>query len=164
MEGRLTRAEGLGIRAALATLAASALISSTQLRATSYAPPIAFFEWNSVSLTPEATAQLIREVEWWIAEYRSYGSEIGWVCINGYADRSGPTAHNEVIAHRRAERVRDILSARRLLPRDITIRSFGEARNLRETEDGVRERLNRRVEVNLMRADASQANPRLGCR
>ena len=67
--------------------------------------------------------------------------------IAGHGDSSGPAERNMALANRRAEAVRDYLVSRGLPASAMQAVSYGETRPAVATADGVREALNRRVEI-----------------
>jgi outer membrane protein OmpA-like peptidoglycan-associated protein len=114
-----------------------------------------FFAWNSEALAPEQREKLVRETAVEIKERRSRGLTIHGIVISGYADRSATVQRSMELSFRRAEAVRRELEKHGLLVAPTHIEAFGELRPLRETADGQREPLNRRVEVSL-KASASK--------
>jgi len=74
------------------------------------------------------------------------------IVVSGHADRAGPEPYNERLSRQRAESVRKKLIEAGVPVQLITATSHGERRPLVETENGVREPLNRRVEITLGRA------------
>ncbi len=71
------------------------------------------------------------------------------VSIGGHADRAGTHEDNERMSRRRAEAVRDQIIAAGVPSESIEMQWFGEDRPAVETEDGVREEKNRRVEIRI---------------
>lgn len=71
------------------------------------------------------------------------------ITIGGHSDRSGSSSANRHSSLRRAEAVRDYLTARGVPSRAIAVRAFGEDQPLVATADGVREPQNRRVDIHL---------------
>ena len=67
--------------------------------------------------------------------------------ITGHADRAGSDAYNWDISLDRADAVRGVLEAMGVPAALIAVRAAGETEPLAPTEDGVRERKNRRVEI-----------------
>jgi outer membrane protein OmpA-like peptidoglycan-associated protein len=104
-------------------------------------PIVFYFEWN-VAQPPadaagvaQATAQQMQAC--------------GWRTLNvaGYADTSGTTEYNQRLSEARARAVADLLNTAGAPAQAITVQAFGETRPAVQTPDGVREPLNRRVEV-----------------
>ncbi|MHA1151829.1 MAG: OmpA family protein [Alphaproteobacteria bacterium] len=69
------------------------------------------------------------------------------LAVTGHADRAGPEAYNMDLSLRRASAVLDALAARGASPAAISLAGRGEAEPLAPTADGVREPVNRRVEI-----------------
>jgi OOP family OmpA-OmpF porin len=69
------------------------------------------------------------------------------LAVTGHADRAGPEAYNMGLSLRRAGVVLDALAARGANPAAISLAGRGEAEPLARTADGVREPVNRRVEI-----------------
>ncbi len=67
--------------------------------------------------------------------------------VGGHADRAGPEPYNMALSHRRAEAIERALVAHGLDRRSMTVVAYGEKRPRVATPDGVREPLNRRVEI-----------------
>jgi len=104
-------------------------------------PYIAFFDWDSDVVTPEASTILNNAA----SAYASCGTAA--VMIAGHADKSGSASYNMGLAERRANNVRTYLSGRGIPAARISTQSFGESMPRVPTADGVRELQNRRVEV-----------------
>jgi len=99
------------------------------------------FPLDSAFLRPGARAIVGAVAE----DLRRYGDSV--VLVNGYTDTSGTRAHNAGLSEARARAVADELAREGVDPRRIGPRGYGES-NLRvPTPDGVREPLNRRVEI-----------------
>jgi len=73
----------------------------------------------------------------------------GWsgLAVTGHADRSGSDAYNQKLSERRARNVVDLITAAGVAANAVTIDAKGESQPAVPTPDGVREPLNRRVEV-----------------
>ena len=104
-------------------------------------PAIVYFGWDEDTLTDAARNTLNGVVE----NYRRTGQAA--VTLAGHADRSGSATYNVGLSQRRANRVRDYLTAGGIPAGVITTQAFGESRPAVETADGVREPDNRRVEI-----------------
>lgn len=72
----------------------------------------------------------------------------------GHADRAGGYGYNETLSVRRAEAVRKALIARGVSPDVIVIDGKGEMAPAEQTDDGVRESENRRVQISIRRPPA----------
>lgn len=68
------------------------------------------------------------------------------VSVAGYADRSGSTNYNNILATKRAKTIYSALE-KAGVKSEIGVSVFGEEKPSINTKDGVREKLNRRVEV-----------------
>ena len=104
-------------------------------------PAIVYFGWDEDTLTDRARQTL----DGVIANYRAGGSPA--VVLAGHADRSGAASYNVGLSQRRANRVRDYLTAGGIGGGSLTTQAFGETRPAVDTADGVREPDNRRVEI-----------------
>ena len=73
----------------------------------------------------------------------------GWarLQVSGHADSSGGDAYNLALSERRARNVADLLVGKGVAADSLVVQSFGETRPAVQTGDGVREPLNRRVEI-----------------
>ena len=69
--------------------------------------------------------------------------------LEGHDDTAAPAEVSMEMSRRRAEAVRDHLVGRGVPPSSIRVTSHGEGQLARPTYDGVREPLNRRVEINV---------------
>ena len=105
-------------------------------------PAIVYFGWDQDTLTAEARATLDG-----VIQNAQRGGGQTQVVLAGHADRSGSATYNVGLSQRRANRVRDYLTAGGLNGGAITRQAFGEGRPAIETPDGVREPQNRRVEI-----------------
>jgi outer membrane protein OmpA-like peptidoglycan-associated protein len=104
-------------------------------------PFIVFFDWDKSDITPEAAAILDNAA----AAYQQTGS--AQVMLAGHADRSGSADYNVGLSQRRADAVRAYLAGRGVADGAMSTSAFGESQPLVQTEDGVREPQNRRVEI-----------------
>lgn len=104
--------------------------------------PISFyFDWNSDQPPAEAgevAATLSQQLK-----------ACGWSGLNvsGHADSSGSDRINQALSERRARNVAELLAARGVPAESLNVQAFGETRPAKSTGDGVREPLNRRVEI-----------------
>jgi OOP family OmpA-OmpF porin len=102
---------------------------------------LVFFDWDRAELT-ERTRQIVAE-----AAQASTRVQHTRIEVNGYADRSGTPAYNQVLGLRRAQNVAAELVKDGVAQSSVDIRSYGESHPLVQTADGVREPQNRRVEI-----------------
>ena len=105
-------------------------------------PIVFYFGWDED--TPPAEADQV------IATTVQSMTVCGWhsLSVTGHADRSGSDAYNMRLSDRRAHAIADKLSAMGLPAGAVAIQAMGESAPAVQTPDGVREPLNRRVEVN----------------
>lgn len=104
-------------------------------------PAIAFFEFDSRAISPEAAALLDETAS------QILGSGVRRLRVAGFADRMGTAAVNLRMSRARAEAVAAYLRERGVPADAITIEAYGETRLRVDTPDGVREIQNRRVEI-----------------
>ena len=102
---------------------------------------LVFFDWNSATLTEGARSVIATAA-------RNVG-QVGSVTVvaTGHADRSGPDAYNLNLSRQRAESVKAELVRLGVPAREISVAARGEAEPLVQTDDGVREPQNRRVQI-----------------
>ncbi len=81
-----------------------------------------FFDFDSFALTPQARATLDRQAQW----LRQYGDVR--VTIEGHADERGTREYNLALGERRANSVRDYLSALGVQANRLTVVSYGKER------------------------------------
>lgn len=102
-------------------------------------PFIVYFDFGSAALRDDARATLDNLVA-------VLGDPRPRLEIEGHADRAGGAAGNRRLACRRARAAAGYLRARGIASGRMTLRGYGEARPLADTDDGAREPQNRRVE------------------
>ncbi len=102
-----------------------------------------FFGWNSDEITGPA-ATLLESITDYVNEIQATG-----VFLEGHSDRSGRPEYNDDLSRARAQAVRRALENRSVPIGGVTW--FGESRPAVPTADNVRERLNRRVDVTVVR-------------
>lgn len=81
-----------------------------------------FFEVDSTSLTPQATATLDRQAAW-LARYPRYS-----FVVEGHADERGTREYNYSLGARRAQSVRDYLASRGVDASRMRTISYGKER------------------------------------
>ncbi len=74
----------------------------------------------------------------------------GEIVLGGHTDTSGPAGYNDTLSLRRAEVVKATMVELGALPDAIRVIAYGETQLAVPTADGVREALNRRVEIQLV--------------
>ena len=104
---------------------------------------MAFFDWGSDEVTPEAADNVLRGA----AEYWRTIASTKTVQVTGYADRSGSTQVNQELSERRVKNVIDALSKMGIPVGNMVVSARGENDNRVPTETRVREPQNRRVEI-----------------
>ncbi len=105
--------------------------------------PIKFyFNWDRSDPPAEAGAVIAATVDGL--------RNCGWTKLQvaGHADSSGATPYNQNLSEQRARHIADMLAAAGVPANMILLAAFGETQLAVPTPDGVREPLNRRVEVN----------------
>lgn len=103
-----------------------------------------FFDWDSVSLTPDA-ASVLDDV---VKAASQDGEQV--IQLDGYTDRAGSAKYNLAKSARMAESVRAYLVAKGVAAERIKVVAHGETDLLVQTRDGVRNPQNRRVEVTFL--------------
>lgn len=81
-----------------------------------------FFETDSTDLTPTAVATLDKQAAW-LGRYQQYT-----FVVEGHADERGTREYNFSLGARRAQTVRDYLSARGVSPGRMRTISYGKER------------------------------------
>ena len=106
------------------------------------APVLIYFDFDVDVPSPEARDVVNKVVQ-------SMGV-CGWtgLSVTGHADRSGPETYNQKLSERRAKNVAGLISGAGVAASAVTLEAKGETAPAVETPDGVREPLNRRVEIN----------------
>ncbi len=106
-------------------------------------PPVVslFFDWNVDVPPADARAALDQVVQ--------SRATCGWrrLDVVGHADRSGTDGYNLGLSTRRANNIAALLEAAGVPRGELTITGRGESQLKVETLDGVREPMNRRVEI-----------------
>jgi OmpA-OmpF porin, OOP family len=102
---------------------------------------VVFFDFDSTLITPEAQ-QVISQI---LADHAKYPDAL--YTLNGHTDRSGTEEYNMKLAERRALAVRGMLIKGGVKPENIDHFAFGETDPDLQTDDGIKEPANRRVEI-----------------
>jgi outer membrane protein OmpA-like peptidoglycan-associated protein len=102
---------------------------------------LVFFDWDRADLTDRARL-IIAE-----AARTSTRVQTTRIEVQGNADRSGAPAYNQTLSLHRAQTVAAELVRNGVPHNQIDIQAFGDTRPLVQTEAGVREPQNRRVEI-----------------
>jgi hypothetical protein len=93
----------------------------------------------------ELTAESKKDAELIYSDFA--GRDAPEVLIVGHTDTTGPSARNEALSIKRAERVRKLLIARGITAANIEVSGMGERNLLVKTPDNRKEPKNRRVEI-----------------
>ncbi|MBI1339663.1 TIR domain-containing protein [bacterium] len=112
---------------------------------------VTYHEWDRSDLTSQAAAVIDQSV----ARATAGGCAIKGALVVGHDDTSQSRLYSYKLAERRAASVRAALTARGVADGVITAVSYGEAEPAKATRDGVREPLNRRVEIRLVASRAA---------
>jgi outer membrane protein OmpA-like peptidoglycan-associated protein len=104
-------------------------------------PIIFYFAWDDA--TPPQEAQQVA------GETVSSMGVCHWTSFNvvGHTDTSGTVSYNQRLSERRAQNVAGLLTAAGAQPGALSVKGVGKSEPAVQTGDGVREPLNRRVEV-----------------
>ena len=102
-------------------------------------------DYDSASLTSESQT-IVKKIA---KEINSFDPR--QVTVSGYTDRSGPSTYNVALSQRRATAASSALTNLGVKNQVIRKAGFGEQRLAVKTNDGVRERKNRRVVVEFRR-------------
>jgi outer membrane protein OmpA-like peptidoglycan-associated protein len=102
-----------------------------------------YFDWDRSDLTAEARSVITQA-----ANYAKAGRPIR-ILVVGHADTSGSAAYNIGLSNRRARITADALVAQGVAGGVISLDGKGETQLARATADGVREPLNRRVDIRI---------------
>jgi outer membrane protein OmpA-like peptidoglycan-associated protein len=110
------------------------------------------FKFNSAELTPDDKQQLDQLVTGEVGNLKRY-----FVAIQGFTDKVGPAEYNLNLSRRRAEAVQTYLVARHNVPVfRIQIVGLGKDKPVNDQKTRNDREKNRRVEVTVFNADASQ--------
>jgi OOP family OmpA-OmpF porin len=102
---------------------------------------VLYFDFDSAGVSSASAAAIARSVE--------VAKQLGVTefSVTGHADRSGPEDYNQNLSLERANAVKNQLISLGIDPDSISVAGRGESEPAVETEDGVREPANRRVEI-----------------
>lgn len=103
---------------------------------------LAFFDWDSAKVSSSAEKVLTS-----VALEVQNNDALNSITLTGHADTSGPEKYNMRLGQKRADAVKKVLKDKGLDTVKITTLSRGENDLMVETDDGVREPSNRRVEI-----------------
>ncbi len=102
-----------------------------------------YFDLSKAALSPRSESLLAELAS------RALANDIARITVTGHTDTAGDETMNAALSLRRAEIVRDALIARGIPAYKIEIIAKGELEPAQPTADGVREPLNRRVEITI---------------
>lgn len=102
---------------------------------------IIFFEFDSASIAEGEQITVADAVR----AFRESGAKS--LALTGHTDTSGANAYNATLSKKRVDAVADALRARGIAPGAIKTAASGESKPALATDDGVKERLNRRVVI-----------------
>ena len=140
------RAEAAGAKCPMTSEDAKALLDEALAACDPAVGPadfIVYFGFNQTNLTDRARA-VIEDV---VASYSDMGANA--VSVVGHTDTVGSVEFNQRLSEARATRVADALVDRGIPADQIATAGRSELEPARVTGDGVREPLNRRVEISL---------------
>ena len=103
-----------------------------------------FFDWGKREIRRDDQEALDRIAEQWRAQPGAH------LILSGHSDRSGPGWANVRASKQRAKAVHDYLMEHGVPSSAMILQAFGEQQPVVETEDGVREVQNRRVEISIV--------------
>lgn len=100
-----------------------------------------FFDWNMDTPLPEGAST--------ISTLTQTAAQCGWTRfgVTGFTDTSGGNRYNDGLSLRRARNVASLMGQGGIAADAMTVNGLGEAQLKIETADGVREPMNRRVEI-----------------
>lgn len=100
-----------------------------------------FFDWNMDAPLSEGVNT--------VTTLTQTAAQCGWkrFGVTGYTDTSGSNRYNDGLSLRRAQNVANLLSQGGIPTDAMTVNGLGETQLKIETADGVREPMNRRVEI-----------------
>lgn len=104
-------------------------------------PFVVYFAFDSAVVDGTGQATVDRA----IAEAKRFGAS--GFSVTGHTDRAGSDDYNARLSLERAQAVASILRARGVTADEISVAGRGESENAVPTADGVREQMNRRVEI-----------------
>ncbi|WP_037500485.1 OmpA family protein [Sphingomonas jaspsi] len=100
-----------------------------------------FFDWGKSELSGDGKATLDRIA----TEFAASGK--AQLTLSSHSDRSGSSIVNLAMSRKRAEVAAAYLESKGIAPAAIRIVAVGEADQLIQTDDGVREIQNRRIDI-----------------
>ena len=113
----------------------------SQEMAPQHAMYLVFFDYDSAAVSDDGMGVLDA------VEQELQTRSVERITITGHTDRAGPESYNDKLAVKRANAVRDMLAANGIDRSIIQTQGAGEKDLLVQTEDGIREPANRRVQI-----------------
>ncbi|RJF94222.1 OmpA family protein [Sphingomonas cavernae] len=141
-EASINKCDGFSTRMAQASAPAPVAAAPAPAPGCGVDPSVSvFFDWNADAPLAEAQATVQQMV--------ASRASCGWtrLAVTGHADRSGSDDYNVGISTRRANNIAAMLENAGVAVSDMTVSGKGESELKIETADGVREPMNRRVEI-----------------
>jgi len=111
----------------------------------SVGPFMVYFGFNSADLDSAANALIDN-----LASHKFAKDELGYIILSGHTDRAGDGSYNDTLSDMRVMAVSNAFAARGVKARVLSS-AYGEDRPVKNTDDGMREPKNRRVEISLSR-------------
>ena len=109
------------------------------------APFIVYFDFDKTTINATAHSTIVRAANAYV-QFKAVE-----IRATGHADRSGTELYNEKLAQARVQAVYDTLISQGIPASKIQLTSEGENLPAVNTDDGIREQKNRRVEIKLVR-------------
>lgn len=106
-----------------------------------------FFDYDDYTLKESSLSEL-RIVYYFLKKNRNVVVEIG-----GHSDSKGAAAYNMTLSEKRAKTVYDFLLSKRVDPRQLTYKGYGQLKPLIEVDSGENEEENRRIEFKIIKID-----------
>lgn len=144
-KGYLSTSENIDIRSAIRTDTIYRNIFLTEVKTGAMIRMnCIFFEFAKANLLTTSRSELNR-----IAEFIKT-HKLMMVELHGHTDSIGTDASNQVLAEKRANAVRDYLIKQGVIPKQLSIKAYGESKpvSINSTEEG--RQLNRRVEMKIL--------------
>ncbi len=104
---------------------------------------VVYFPFDSSKITPESTRVILRAID------AAKAMKAKSVHLAGHTDRAGPPSYNIKLSGTRANAVAEVIEGGGISGRKFGLGAFGENMNAVMTGPGVREPLNRRVEITI---------------
>jgi len=109
------------------------------------APMMVFFGFDSFDLSPSALDTIKR------AASAAKDAEVTGIILHGHADKSGNVDYNRGLSRARVNAAGNAIMEAGVARNMVSKNAYGEGQPRIQTEDGVKERNNRRVEIEFVR-------------